>query len=65
MESMDVGIVLEEAGDANWRANTISQLYVEYFINCHTSRCIRLMIIIVLLLQTMGRWEGWGVDNLC
>ena len=41
MELINVGGVLQEAGDAASRAGTISQLQVEYFIFPQTSTFIR------------------------
>ena len=42
MESMDVAGVLQEAGDADSRAPTRSQVLVEYIIIPYTSTFIRL-----------------------
>ena len=42
MELINVGGVLQEAGDADSRAGTISQVLVEYFIFPQTSTFIRL-----------------------
>ena len=42
MELINVGGVLQEAGDADSRAGAISQVQVEYFIFPQTSTVIRL-----------------------
>ena len=42
MESINVAGVLQEAGDADSRAHTRSQVWVEYFIIPYTSTFIRL-----------------------
>ena len=42
MELINVGVVLQEAGNADSRASTISQVQVEYFIFPQTSTFIRL-----------------------
>ena len=42
MESINVAGVLQEAGDADSRARTRSQVQVEYFIIPYTSTFIRL-----------------------
>ena len=57
---MDVAGVLQEAGDADSRTHTGSQVPVEYTIIPYTSMTIRLphicqdIMIIVLLLHMMG-----------
>ena len=33
-------------------------------LNSHHSTCARDVMIILLLLQVMGGWEGWGVVHL-
>ena len=63
---MDVAGVLQQAGDVDSRAHTISQVQVEHFLNCHTSRSIRMMIIIVLfvVIANNGKMGKVGVINL-
>ena len=60
IESVDDAGVLQEAGDADSRAQTRSQVQVGYLTICHTSTSITLphakdVMIIVLLLQMVGR----------
>ena len=66
MESMDVAGVLQEAGDADSRACTRSQILVEYFINPYTSTSIRLHYLCqgyhyhCVATANHGGWEDWG-----
>ena len=59
--------VLQEAGDADSRARTRSQVSVEYFIIPYTSTFIRLShlyqefcVQCIIILNDGGKWDRWG-----
>ena len=69
MESINVACVLQEVGNAESRACTRSQVYVEYFIIPYTSTLIRLSQLyqefydhyIIINDWKYDRWTGgWG-----
>ena len=68
MESINVTGVLQEAGDADSRAHTRSQAWVEYIIIPYTYTFIRLSHLYqefyVYCIVLMGGWDRWGVVDL-
>ena len=62
MDSINVAGVLQEAGDADSRACTRSQVEVEYFIIPYTSRFIRIAEFCQgnSLLTAAKKSEGWS-----
>ena len=68
---MDVAGVLQEAGDADSRTHTGSQVPVEYTIIPYTSMIIRLPHICqgyhdhCVVTTYDGGWEAWELLHLC